>query len=68
MGRVTTPTAPAPVRAEHRISALRVTPVAFRDLPLLNTVGVHEPFALRSIVEVVTEGHAAGAGAGQSTC
>ncbi len=38
------------------ISAVRVTPVAFRDLPLLNSVGVHEPFALRTIVEVVTSG------------
>ncbi|MBT0772779.1 glucarate dehydratase [Kineosporia sp. J2-2] len=36
------------------ISAVRVTPVAFRDLPLLNSVGVHEPFALRTIVEIVT--------------
>ena len=46
---------PAPARLQHRITAVHVTPVAFRDLPLLNTVGVHEPFALRSIVEVVTE-------------
>jgi glucarate dehydratase len=38
-----------------RISAVHLTPVAFRDPPLLNTVGVHEPFALRSVVEVVTE-------------
>lgn len=38
------------------ISAVHVTPVAFRDLPLLNSVGVHEPFALRTIVEVVTAG------------
>jgi glucarate dehydratase len=29
-----------------------VTPVAFRDPPLLNNVGVHQPWALRSIVEV----------------
>jgi glucarate dehydratase len=42
-------------RVHHRITDVRVTPVAFRDLPLLNTVGVHEPFALRSVVEVVTE-------------
>jgi glucarate dehydratase len=42
-------------RVRHRITDVRVTPVAFRDLPLLNTVGVHEPFALRSVVEVVTE-------------
>lgn len=39
----------------HRISSIVVTPVAFRDLPLLNTVGVHEPFALRSIIQVHTE-------------
>lgn len=31
-----------------------ITPVAFRDMPLLNSVGVHEPFALRSIIEVTT--------------
>ncbi len=37
------------------IKAVQVTPVAFRDLPLLNSVGVHEPFALRTIVEVATE-------------
>lgn len=32
-----------------------VTPVAFHDMPLLNSVGVHEPWALRSIIEVVTD-------------
>ena len=31
-----------------RISAVTVTPVAFADPPLLNSVGVHEPFALRA--------------------
>ena len=39
----------------HRIQDVHITPVAFRDPPLLNTVGVHEPFALRAIVEVVTD-------------
>lgn len=39
----------------HHITSVHVTPVAFRDLPLLNTVGVHEPYALRAVVEVVTE-------------
>jgi len=52
----------APARLQHRITAVHVTPVAFRDLPLLNTVGVHEPFALRSIVEVVTEDGTCGLG------
>ncbi|TQM16308.1 glucarate dehydratase family protein [Pseudonocardia kunmingensis] len=41
--------------ASQRISAVEVTPVAFRDLPLLNSVGVHEPFAIRAIVEVRTD-------------
>jgi glucarate dehydratase len=36
------------------ITAVRVTPIAFRDPPLLNVVGVHQPYALRSIVEVET--------------
>jgi glucarate dehydratase len=61
MSAVTT-TAPSPVRTQHRITDVRVTPVAFRDLPLLNTVGVHEPFALRTIVELVTEGGVYGLG------
>jgi glucarate dehydratase len=37
------------------IKEIRVTPVAFRDPPLLNAAGVHEPWALRTIVEVVTD-------------
>ncbi|KAL3433707.1 enolase C-terminal domain-like protein [Aspergillus tetrazonus] len=37
------------------IKDIVITPVAFHDPPLLNSVGLHEPFALRSIVEVVTE-------------
>ena len=32
-----------------------ITPVAFHDMPLLNSVGVHEPWALRSIIEVVAD-------------
>jgi glucarate dehydratase len=35
------------------IEDIIITPVAFHDMPLLNSVGVHEPFALRSIVEVI---------------
>lgn len=46
----------------HRIEDVRITPVAFRDPPLLNTVGVHEPYALRAIVEVVTESGISGLG------
>lgn len=36
------------------IAEIRITPVAFADPPLLNSVGVHEPYALRSIIEVET--------------
>ncbi len=38
-----------------RIADVRVTPIAFRDPPLLNVAGVHQPWALRSIIEVETE-------------
>ncbi|GAB1218318.1 hypothetical protein ATERTT37_007572 [Aspergillus terreus] len=34
------------------IKEIVITPVAFHDMPLLNSVGVHEPFALRSVIEV----------------
>lgn len=35
-----------------RITQIRITPIAFRDGPLLNAAGIHEPWALRAIVEV----------------
>ncbi|MFB4319562.1 glucarate dehydratase family protein [Actinomadura sp. 21ATH] len=44
-----------PQTARQRIADVTITPVAFRDLPLLNTVGVHEPYAIRAIVEVRTD-------------
>lgn len=37
-----------------RITQVRITPVAFRDAPLLNAAGIHEPWALRAIVELET--------------
>lgn len=43
-----------PESARTRIADIVLTPVAFADPPLLNAVGVHEPFAIRTIVEVVT--------------
>ena len=45
-----------------RISKITITPVAFADPPLLNAVGVHEPFALRSVVEVATDDGLVGLG------
>jgi glucarate dehydratase len=38
-----------------RITGARITPVAFADPPLLNTVGVHQPYALRAIIELDTD-------------
>ena len=39
-----------------------VTPVAFRDPPLLNVAGVHQPWALRSIVQLVCDDGIVGLG------
>ncbi|HYJ54067.1 MAG TPA: glucarate dehydratase, partial [Mycobacterium sp.] len=38
-----------------RITGARITPVAFVDPPLLNTVGVHQPYALRAIIQLDTD-------------
>ncbi|MEU3028524.1 glucarate dehydratase family protein [Streptomyces incarnatus] len=38
-----------------RVTDVTVTPVAFRDPALLNAVGVHEPYALRALLEVHTD-------------
>ena len=45
-----------------RITDIRITPVAFHDPPLLNSVGVHQPFAIRSIIEVGTSDGVTGLG------
>ncbi|MFE9745739.1 glucarate dehydratase family protein [Saccharothrix saharensis] len=45
-----------------KITDIVITPVAFRDPPLLNSVGVHEPWALRTIVEVHTDEGISGLG------
>ena len=45
-----------------KITKVTVTPVAFADPPLLNAAGVHEPFALRAIIEVATDAGLAGLG------
>jgi glucarate dehydratase len=42
------------MRSPVRITQVRITPIAFRDAPLLNASGIHEPWALRSIVELET--------------
>lgn len=45
-----------------RIRELIVTPIAFRDPPLLNSNGVHEPLALRIILQLVLEDGTVGLG------
>lgn len=45
-----------------RIRELIVTPIAFRDPPLLNSGGVHEPLALRVILQLVLEDGTVGLG------
>ncbi|MGF7189952.1 enolase C-terminal domain-like protein [Robbsia andropogonis] len=45
-----------------QIASIKVTPIAFKDPPLLNAAGIHEPFALRSIIEIETRGGAIGLG------
>src|SRR5690606_23569126 len=63
MSEVITLTAPAgSALADHAVREIRITPVAFHDPPLLNTVGVHEPFALRAIVELRTASGVTGLG------
>jgi glucarate dehydratase len=45
-----------------KIASVRVTPIAISDPPLLNASGVHEPFALRSIIEVEADNGLVGLG------
>lgn len=45
-----------------RITGARITPVAFVDPPLLNTVGVHQPYALRAIIQLDTDAGLIGLG------
>ncbi|MBQ0986392.1 glucarate dehydratase [Streptomyces sp. F63] len=45
-----------------RIREAVLTPVAFADPPLLNAMGVHEPYALRSVLRLVGEDGVTGLG------
>lgn len=47
-----------------KIERVVVTPIAFHDPPLLNSWGVHEPLALRTIVEVTLDDGTVGLGEG----
>ncbi|WP_411567358.1 MULTISPECIES: glucarate dehydratase family protein [unclassified Rhodococcus (in: high G+C Gram-positive bacteria)] len=44
------------------ITGARITPIAFADPPLLNTVGVHQPYALRAIIQLDTDAGVVGLG------
>jgi glucarate dehydratase len=38
-----------------KLRSIKITPIAFRDPPLLNAAGIHEPYALRSIIEMESD-------------
>ncbi len=41
--------------AGPKIAEMRITPIAIVDPPLLNAAGLHAPYALRTVIELVTE-------------
>jgi hypothetical protein len=45
-----------------KIKHVTVTPIAFKDPPLLNASGIHEPYALRSIIEIESDNGVIGLG------
>jgi glucarate dehydratase len=45
-----------------KITDVRITPVAFHDPPLRNAVGLHQPFALRAVLEVTIDAGPTGLG------
>jgi glucarate dehydratase len=49
-------------RPAGTIREVVVTPVAVKDPPLLNAFGVHQPYALRSVIQVRTESGVTGLG------
>ncbi len=42
-------------RKGPRIKEMHITPIAIVDPPLLNAAGLHAPYALRTVLELVTE-------------
>ncbi len=55
------PTQPTPA-GFPTITDVEVVPVAFADPPLLNSVGVHEPWAIRTVLRVRTDTGVVGLG------
>jgi glucarate dehydratase len=48
------------VRKGPKIKEMIITPIAIVDPPLLNAAGLHAPYALRTIVELVTDDNISG--------
>jgi len=46
--------------AGPRIKEIHITPIAIVDPPLLNAAGLHAPYALRTILEIVTDDNISG--------
>ena len=47
-------------RTGPKIKEFHITPIAVVDPPLLNAAGLHAPYALRTVVELVTEDNISG--------
>ena len=43
-----------------RIKEIIITPIATVDPPLLNAAGLHAPYALRTVMEIITDDHISG--------
>lgn len=49
-----------PDKAGPKIKEMIITPIAIADPPLLNAAGLHAPYALRTIVELITDDNISG--------
>ena len=47
-------------KSDLAISEVHVTPIAIVDPPLLNAAGLHAPYALRTVIEIVTKNNISG--------
>jgi glucarate dehydratase len=49
-----------PLQKGPRIKEIHITPIAIIDPPLLNAAGLHAPYALRTVLEIVTDDNISG--------
>lgn len=47
-------------KAGPRIKEIHITPIAIVDPPLLNAAGLHAPYALRTVLEIITDDNISG--------